>query len=357
MNKRSLTFSFLCLITIYSHSQSLKSFADSIRIAYHVPELNYAVISSDSIYEIEALGYQRVNSNYAAKISDRFRIGSNTKAITGFIASELVKVGKISWHTEFFDLFPELKAKAVPSYHHLKLIDLLSFRSNLISYTYTNKKPAKNQIRGTEDEQRKQFAIWILRQAPKKSEKELNFSNPGYTLAGMMLEKVSGKSYKELVKELGDQISCDFGFGNPNFIDSLQPWGHNESLIPEPPADNYKLNWLLPAGNVNANISDYCKFVQIQLRGLQGKSDLLSQQEFEYLHYGLPHFAVGWYWEVNEINLKVSHHTGNPGTFMSEVCVIKDIDRAYIIFTNAQSAEATEGISILLQELKKRYGK
>lgn len=347
----SLSLAILCIA-----GQNLKTFADSIRIAYHIPELNYAVLSSDSVIELQSLGYKKINSGMAATIDDRFRIGSNTKAITGFIAAQLVKQGKISWQTNFFDAFPELKRSAKSVYYNMTLLDLLSFRNSFMQYSYPNKKPGEHQFKGNEDVQRRKFVIWALKQNPNPSLKEIRFSNIGYAAAAMMLEKVSGKTYKQLAQELGASLQMDIQFGNPNYTDTLQPWGHDNNLVPEPPANNYKLNWLRAAGNINLSIKDYAKFIQLQLKGLKGKSDILPLQDFTFLHYGLPHFAVGWFWELNENNHKVSHSTGNPGTFLSKVCVIGEVDRAYIILTNVQSDEAAKGIDILLEELKTRYG-
>lgn len=83
------------------NAQTAFSFADSIRKLYQIPELGYAVVSSQNILELNVLGVKKVNTNIAAQVDDKFRIGSNTKAITGFIAAQLVKQQKISWDTKF----------------------------------------------------------------------------------------------------------------------------------------------------------------------------------------------------------------------------------------------------------------
>src|SRR5262249_15906479 len=112
--------------------------------------------------------------------------------------------------------------------------------------TYTDPVPRKSQFSGTQDEQRYQFVKWVLQQPPVSSVNEVSFSNPGYTAAALIMEKAAGKSYEDLVSELGRELDIDFRFGQPNEKDDMQTWGHNASLVPEPPGDNYKLNWLLP---------------------------------------------------------------------------------------------------------------
>jgi CubicO group peptidase (beta-lactamase class C family) len=333
------------------------AFADSIRRAYKIPELSYAVVSSDSILELHALGLRKVNTRLRASLNDRFRIGSNTKAITGFIAAQQVKEHKLSWDTKFFDLFPEMAAGACKEYLHLTLLDLLSFRTKLFPYTYTNAKPVKSDFSGNEEQQRYQFAKWMFTQPPVRRTDSVCFSNLGYVAAGLMLEKASGKPYKQLVAELGSQLGIDFGFGQPNDKDPLQTWGHNASLQPEAPGDNYKLSWLLAAGNVNATLPGYAKFIQLQLKGIRGQSPILTKEEFDFLHYGLTQFAVGWFWDKDEKGRRYSWHIGNPGTFFTKVYVFKDCNRAFLLFANAQTDQVDEGMTVLYNELKRRYCK
>ena len=353
-------FATLILLTIFttSFAQSTISFADSIRVKYKIPELAYSVVSSDSVFELQTLGVQRINSNFKANINDKFRIGSNTKTITSYISALLVKQGKIKWDTKFFDLYPELKIKSNSAYYDLTLKDFLTFRANLISWSYGNETPTQNEIKGNNQQQRYEFVKWILQQSPQTEKQIYYFANPSYVAVGLMLEKVTGKKYETLIEELGQELRIKFGFGQPNLTAKNQPWGHDENLVPEKPSLNYKLNWLSSAGNINVSLPDYCKFIQLQLRGLSGKSKILTAQEFEYMHYGLPEFSFGWFWNVDDRSkLKYSFHEGNPGSFLTKAFICKDTNKAFIIFANVQSDEADNGLIILLDELKRKYGR
>lgn len=329
------------------------AFADSLRKTYQLPELSYAVVSADNIFEMQALGVKKVNTAYAAALSDRFRIGSNTKSVTAFIAALLVKEGKINWNTPFFDLFPELRKESDPAHAHLTLLDLLSMRTRLYSYTYTYPRPEQTDFKGDETQQRYEFTAWFLKQPALTDTASIHFSNLGYVAAALMLEKVSGKSYKQLVTELGKKLDIDFNFGQPNSADSLQTWGHNKDLVPESPGDSFKLNWLLAAGNINVSLPDYVKFIQLQLKGLKGESDLLTAKEFDFLHHGLPGFALGWFWGTDEQKQAWSHHTGNPGTFLSRVTLCPEKNRATLVFMNAQTAGADTVVDLLTDKLQK----
>jgi CubicO group peptidase (beta-lactamase class C family) len=356
---RTLTI-FASLSIIFLHNfckaQSTKQYADSLRKKYKIPELAYAVISADSVYEWNVSGVRKVNTKLTATTNDRFRLGSNTKAITGFIAALLVKEGKIAWDTKFFDLYPELKAGSRKEYHQLTLLQLLTFRSKLFMYTYTYAEPSKGQFSGSEEQQRYQFAKWFFKHEPVQTNDSINFSNLSYVAAGLMLEKASGKSYKQLVNELGKQLDIDFGFGRPNRIVQSQTCGHNALLQPEETAEDFKLDWLLAAGNLNCTLPDYLKFIQLQLKGLKGNSVLLSKKDYEFLLYGSTRFTVGWLPRFDSNYGSYAFNIGNPGTYLSKVYLYKDIDRAFVILTNAQTEQAEIGTEILLNELRKKYG-
>jgi CubicO group peptidase (beta-lactamase class C family) len=355
--KKIILFTILItLIPNFAISQTIEKFADSIRKVYKIPELNYAIVSSDQIIEIKALGTKKNKSKLKAELTDKFRIGSNTKTVTSYIATLLVKEGKIKWETKFFDLYPELKRKSNPAYYDITLQDLITFRAKIISWSYGNETPTQKEINGTEQEQRYKFVSWILQQKPVEKKQELYWANPSYVAVGLMLEKVTGKDYKNLVTELGKSLKIEFDFGQPNFKNKNQTWGHNEELEPEKPAENFKLNWLSSAGNINVSLQDYTKFIQLQLNGLLGKSEKLNAKEFELMHYGLSEFAFGWEWFVDEKSkLKYSFHEGNPGTFLTKVYICKQTDKAFIIFANIQSEEAEKGIKIIFDKLNNKY--
>lgn len=357
MKKIILLTILIYLIPNFLISQTIEKFADSIRKVYKIPELNYAIVSSDKIIEIKALGTKKNKSKLKAELTDKFRIGSNTKTVTSYIASLLVKEGKIKWETKFFDLYPELKSKSNPEYYEITLQDLITFRAKIISWSYGNEIPTQKEINDTEQEQRYKFVSWILQQKPVEEKQELYWANPSYVAVGLMLEKVTGKDYKNLVKELGKSLKIEFDFGQPNFKNKNQTWGHNDELEPEKPSENFKLNWLSSAGNINVSLQDYTKFIQLQLNGLLGKSEKLNAKEFELMHYGLSEFAFGWEWFVdNNSKLKYSFHEGNPGTFLTKVYICKQTDKAFIIFANVRSKEAEKGIKIIFDKLNNKYG-
>lgn len=363
MNKSTIKYLLLLIVltnlTIGARSQSLVAFADSIRKVYNVPALAYAVVKSDDIPTIGVVGVRRVNTNYTAKITDRFHIGSNTKGITAFIAAQLVNEGKIKWETKFLELFPELRPKKIRDYDSITLKDLLTFRALLQPYSYNSEQPTLKQITGDNAAQHYLLAKYFLSKKPAKADENgLTPSNANYILAGLMLEKASGKNYKNLVADLNEILEINYEFDYPNVTDTFQPYGHDENLNLIKPFDNYKLNWLLSAGNINSTITDYAVFLQLMLIGIKGEPSLIPTSEYNKLLFGEPTFAYGWFNKIDkETNHHIAYNDGNTSAFISHVEIIKEPNIAYAVFANATSKQSSEAIAVLLKELQKRYGK
>jgi hypothetical protein len=100
------------------------------------------------------------------------------------------------------------------------------------------------------------------------------------------------------------------------------------------------------------SLPHYALFSQEQLTGLRGHSTLLPKETFRFMHYGLPQFALGWFWEKDAQGHLYSYNIGNPGTFLSKVYVFPDADRAYVLFANAQTDRANAGMDLLYDRLR-----
>lgn len=111
----------LFTLLVFAHSlvmqgQELNKIADSLMRRSNIPELGFAVITADKVLELNILGFHSVGQKGEedkANHDDYFHLGSNTKAITGFVAACLVEKNKIRWETNFLTYFPSGKSKAI----------------------------------------------------------------------------------------------------------------------------------------------------------------------------------------------------------------------------------------------------
>lgn len=356
---RLITLLFLSFLAVALHAQvPMQAFADSVRAAHGVPELGYAVVSADSVLAWAVLGTQRAGMDYPARPDDRFHIGSNTKALTCALALHLAKSGKLDFDLRFFDLFPEMRKAARRAYHDLSLGDLLSFRGPLQKYSYFSELPRREDLPGDFAAQRQQLVAHFLRQKPAPvGEFGLSPSNVSYVMAGMLLERASGLSFHELVRQFNENQNLNFGFGFPFCQDTLQPWGHDGEGKLVPPGDFYKLEWLLAAGNTNLSVPDGARWLQFFLRGYQGRQPGWTSDDIALLLFGRPGFAYGWFHDVDaETGHRYAHNLGNPGAFVSKFVLVPEIDRGYLIFCNSFSPPTNAAVDTLLVALQARYG-
>lgn len=351
--KREFKIILMFLLSFNLKAQIFSDKIDSIRTQYHIPALGVAVISSDSILEMNVYGTSKINSDSKITLKNRFHIGSNTKAVTSFIATDLVSKGKINWNTNFFSLFPELKTNQ--NKEDFTLINLLNFKVPLAPFSYDTEIPKSLQLTGTNQEQRYKIAKYLLgRKSVNKSEDNLYLTNLGYVLAGLMLEKASHKSYNLLVDELGENLGITFQFGSPNINDKTQTYGHDNQLNPIN-IENVKLNWLLSAGNLNISLPDYSLFIQNYLLRIKGKGKMFEQNVFNQLLFEFPKFSFGWFNITDDKGNSFVRNFGNANGFMSSVTIVKERDLAFIILGNVSSDLAQEGIEKVFEVLEEKY--
>lgn len=360
-------YKILFLITILffkiSSAQNLEKLADSIIAKNKIPEMTFAVVTKDSILIQKTIGHHKITElqeKQNATSEDLFHLGSNTKAITSFVAGYLVEKKKIRWKTKFFDLFPELKKKSNRKYYDITLEDLLSHRAFVQPFTSGLEFSKLPKFIGNKQQKRTEFAKYVLTLEAVNSENVYNYSNAGYSIATIMLEKVSGKSWEKLVSEiLKSKLKLDFRFGWPNRNLENQPFGHwieNGKLTPVEPKTDYDLNLAEPAGDLSMNIENYSRFIQLNISGLSGKNNLLKSGTYKYLHTAKKDYAIGWgNYEKN--NSEISEHAGSDGTFFSYAQIDRKNLIGYIVIINSGTEKGQKGVFEMINLMKKKYGR
>jgi len=349
---------FVLFFSLQCYGQTNAKFADSLRSHFHIPELSYAVVTADSILEIAALGHHAIHLSDSATLNDRFHLGSNTKALTAFLVARVVEKGRIKWSTQFFDLFPTWKSKSKPCYYHISLQDLLTHRARIQPFQGADTDPKIPNFKGNRQQKRQQFGLFVLGLQPVEYDftQRFQYSNAGYTLAALMLEKVTGSSWEQLVeKVLNKEMNLDIQFSWPENQKHKDTWGHmmqDTQLVAMPSTIDYHLDFTEPAGDLNIKLKDYVRFIQLNLQGLQGKNNFLKASTYQYLLNGVDHYAFGWY-NIFENNKEMSTHSGTAGTYYTLVHIDRTANKAYIIFTNAFHSDAQQGVRLLMRQLKR----
>jgi len=357
---RILAIVFLVITCVAVRGQKTAPFADSIRKAYNIPEMSYAVVDAGTILEMAASGKHSIDLPDSASLNDRFHIGSNTKAMTAFMIARYVERGKLHWSTKFFDLFPDWKAGSNKAFASITLQDLLSHRAGIQPFQGEGD-PTIPDFKGTAMEKRWQFGKFVLTLEAVSIDSATPFlySNAGYTLASMMLEKVARKSWEELVEQLFNQdLHMNVKLSWPENQKRKDTWGHrfeNGRLIPVASNKGEHLDYTEPDGDINIRLKDYIRFIQLNLQGLAGKNNYLKAATYNFIHRGVDHYSMGWY-NIYENNKELSTHSGTAFTYYTLVHIDRTQNKAYIIFTNAFSDDTRMGVRLLMRKLKENYG-
>lgn len=357
---RKITTALSLFLTTMSFGQITVQFADSILTACNIPEISYAVVDSKSTLEIAALGKHSIKLPDTATLNDRFHIGSNTKAMTAFMIARYVEKGSLKWGTKFFDLFPEWKEKSKSDYENITLQDLLTHKAGIQPFQGESD-PLIPNFKGTKQEKREQFGQFVLTLEPLKPDHQHPFiySNAGYTLATLMLEKVTGKSWEQLVEIVFNKdLKLNVKLSRPENQKQKDTWGHlsdKGTLKPVPSAFDEHLDYTEPAGDLNIKLKDYIKFIQLNLKGLEGQDNYLKSETYQFIHKGVENYSLGWF-NIYETGKEISSHSGTEGTYFTLVQIDRIKGIAYIIFANSFNQKTQQGVRLLMRKLKENHG-
>lgn len=327
------------------YSEPTSQMLEAIRVKHNFPALAAAVVVDGKIVATNAVGFRKHGGKETVTADDKFHIGSVTKSMTATVAAMLVEQEKISWTTTIGDSFSDLGDRLHSDYRDVTLEQLLAHRGGAPGNAPGDLWRKAWNASGTPAEQRLEFVHGLLTRKPaNKPGTQYAYSNQGYAIAGVMLEKATGSTWEELMrtmlfKPLGMNSA---GFGAPAALGELdQPWGHTKGLLagmdpvpPGPRADNPPA--IGPAGTVHCSLGDLAKYVAFHLSGEQGASELLNAESFKKLHTSAgDDYALGWVVLEREwAGGRTLMHNGSNTMFYVVVWMAPELNSAVIVATN-----------------------
>jgi CubicO group peptidase (beta-lactamase class C family) len=328
-----------------SIADPISQMLETVRVKHQFPALAAVVIVDGKIVATNAVGFRKHGGTEAVTVHDRFHIGSVTKSMTATIAAMLVEQGTISWSSTIGASFPEYENQIHPDYHDVTLEQLLAHRGGAPGSAPKDLWSQAWNASGSPTEQRLDFVNGILARKPeaKPGTKHI-YSNQGYAIAGVMLEKAAGKPWEALMQSmLFEPLGMNaVGFGPPATPGKVDhPWGHTkrrftgiDSVPPGPRADNPPA--IGPAGTVHCSLPDLARYVMFHLAGGQGDSELLNAPSFEKLHASAgDDYALGWVvLERNWAGGRALMHNGSNTMFYMVVWMAPERNCAVIVATN-----------------------
>ena len=228
-------------------------------------------------------GVSDVETGSRLKLSDRFYIGSLTKQFTSALIFRLQEEGFLNIDQPISRYLPEFDT---PEFEKITLHHLLAHTSGLNNYTsfseFDRAKPY------TESE----FITFIQRPLLFEPGSSWNYSNTGYYLLGVIAQRVSNKTYGDLLQE---QIFGPLNMTNTGYdtawIEKNLAHGYYRTIHGMSPMPDYSLVTLLSSGGMYATAEDLFKWDQAlytdRLLSDSSKAILFEPVQNDY--------ACGWY--------------------------------------------------------------
>jgi CubicO group peptidase (beta-lactamase class C family) len=287
--------------------------------------------------------------------ADAFHIGSCTKPFTATILGMLVEQKKIGWETRVAEVFPEWKIRG--DYAQVTLSDFLAHEAGLPPYGDEEEMKKLPPLNGSATENRRRFAEFVLGQPPSVPPRtQFQYSNADYVIAAAIAEKVSKKSWEELVRtRIFDPLHMtSAGIGWPSRV-----WGHemtNGALKPDDPHGPYQLqNFLAPAGDLHMTTDDLAKFLRAHLLAMNGKKTLVSPATAAVMHTKRKKSGLGFGVATVAGFDDVATHSGSADTMVTVIAIAPHDNVAVAVSTNAAGDAATKAVGAELRDLLTRF--
>ena len=247
----------------------------------------------------------------------RFRLGSITKQFTSMLTLQLVEQGKIKLDGKISDYLPEYRKDIGDkvTIHHL-----LTHTSGIPSYT--------NQPGFFENVSRNPYKVaeFVKKHASGDLEFEpgskFSYNNSGYFLLGAIIEKVTGKTYEQALKDnILDPVGMkNTGYDHHNTLLQKRAAGYSKT------ADSYTnapyLDMSLPyaAGSMYSTVEDLFLWDQALYT-----DKLITAQSKELMYKPfLDEYAYGWNvsnasFKLNDQPVQIIRHGGGINGFSTMI--------------------------------------
>jgi CubicO group peptidase (beta-lactamase class C family) len=351
---------------------------------YELPALAAAVVKEGVILSAGAVGTRRVGTQEPVTLHDRFHIGSDTKAFTALLVAMMVEEGKLRWNSSAAEVFPELAEKMNPACRPVTIEQLLSHTSGTPT---DNEDIMKLYVEamlqdGNLDEMRYFLTSqWSRRSLEPDPGTKFSYSNLGYSVAGAVLERVSGKTWDELIRErifvpLGLKTA---GLGPQSSLGKVDaPLGHSfvggkvKAFLAGPNGDGPAI--IGPAGIAHMSIMDFAKWAGWNAGQGKRKPVLVKPEMIRKLHTpvidmpekkdaapGTPargRYGLGW-GELPErwAPYPLIYHGGSNGMNLAHIWLDPGHDFAMVLATNVGGLKANQALLSLVAELYARFSK
>src|SRR5215813_3797712 len=306
-----------------------------------VPSASLAVVKDGQIVYLKAYGSARLEPKTPATSSMRYSIGSISKQFTAAAMLLLQEEGKLSLDDKVAKFIPDLTRA-----NEVTIRQLLSHTSGYQDYwpqDYVMPMMLK-PVTAT-----KILALWARRPLDFDPGTKWQYSNTNYVMAGVIIEKVSGKPLLQFLKE---KVFAPLGMASVANIDEKRlgdtdPTGYMRyALGPLRMAPKEGAGWLFAAGELAMSAEDLAKWnISIMDQKLLKPASYRELEREAQLNNGMgARYGLGVTLGMEAGHRAVSHG-GEVSGFVSESVVFPDERVSVVALTNQDASSAADDIA------------
>ena len=303
--------------------------------ATRTPAISVAVQQGGELILARGYGLADVENNVQATEHTVYRIGSVTKQFTAAAVMKLVEAGKVALDEPITKYFPGYPVGEF----HITVGQLLDHTTGIKGYTEMPSFWEQSRLDLSHEQM-----IELFSAAPYEFEPgdRYQYSNSGYYLAGLLIEKASGRTYAEYLRET---FFRPLGMRESHYL-------YNDPIVPNR-AEGYRvedgvllndepLSMLLPfsAGTLGSSVLDLVRWTSALGAGDVVAPDSLEAMTTRRRLPGGEEIGYGLGLQVGEMagHRKISHGGGING-FLSQLSWYPDDELVVAVLSNSTSAE------------------
>lgn len=354
MKKLYISIILFIVITSITFSQDIPKFiSDSLDIYVYralenwkIPGAAVLVVKDGNIIVSKGYGVKEFGKSDKVDENTLFMIGSNTKAFTGTLLALLEHEEKFKLEDKVVKFLPDFTMRDLWVTKELNLIDIVSHRMGLETFQGDFMYWSSDL---TEDDVIEKFG----RIKPMFDFRtKYGYTNAGYTIAGKIIEKVTGIRWEELLKEkilhplqMKRTTALSTEFAKAENI--TKPHSIVEGEIVVLPFEN--IDNLAPCGSIGSSVSDLSRWVITLLDSgrMDGKEIIpykviqrtiqpqtivrRATHPFNKTNYNL--YGLGWALQDYE-GREIVSHTGGVNGFVTSVTLLPKEKLGIVVLTN-----------------------
>jgi D-alanyl-D-alanine carboxypeptidase len=288
-----------------------------------------SIVKDGKVLYSRAIGYSQINGTEKKPLTtaNRFRIGSITKTFTAAIILQLVDEGKLNLTDKLDKFQPQ-----VPNANKITIQQILSHRSGIPNVF--REQNAQGNMKTNPMTKEDHLALIVKATPDFEPDTKSQYSNSGYFVLGLIIEKLTGKSYEAVLQE---KIVKKIGLTDTYLATGNIDASKNESLTYFIlPGSDWKQvpethpSLLFSAGAIVSTPNDLAKFIQALFDG-----KLVSKESLDKMTamkdgegFGMVTFALG--------GKTFYGHTGGADNYGAWVSYLPEEKLAVAYTTNAK---------------------